>query len=68
MDREVIKDMLTEGAKAAPPVVVATASIANDWTMNHTVYALTIVYLLLQIGWLVWRWYRAAKGQEVKAD
>lgn len=68
MAREVIKDMLTEGAKAAPPVVVTTASIANDWTMNHTVYALTIVYLLLQIGWLVWRWYRAANGQEVKAE
>ena len=68
MAREVIKDMLTEGAKAAPPVVVTTASIANDWTMNHTVYALTIVYLLMQIGWLAWRWRRAAQGVEVKAE
>ena len=41
---------------------------ANGWTINHTVAALTIVYLLLQIGWLVWRWYRAANGQEVKAE
>ena len=68
MAREVIKDMLAEGAKAAPPVVVTTASIASDWTMNHTVYALTIVYLLLQIGWLVWRWYRAVQGREVRGD
>lgn len=68
MSKEIIKDVVTEGAKATPPLVVVGKSIAEGWTINHTVAALTIVYLLLQIGWLVWRWYRAANGQEVKAE
>ena len=68
MAREVIKDALTEGAKATPPLVVLGKSIAEGWTINNTVGALTVIYLLLQIGWLVWRWYRAANGQEVKGE
>lgn len=68
MTNEIIKDMAAEGAKATPPVAVVTTAIAQDWTINHSVAALTIVYLLLQIGWLVWRWHRAAQGQEVRAE
>ncbi|MBU1350627.1 MAG: hypothetical protein KJ856_22510 [Gammaproteobacteria bacterium] len=72
MSKEMIKDIAMEGAKASPPVAVVGTSIAKGWaegwTINHTVAALTIVYLLLQIGWLVWRWHKAAKGQEVKAE
>lgn len=68
MSQEMVKDIAAEGAKAAPPVAVVTTSMANDWTMNHTVMALTIAYLLLQIAWLLWRWHRAAYGQEVKAE
>ena len=68
MAREVIKDALTEGAKATPPLVVLGKSIAEGWTITHTVAALTIVYLLMQIGWLAWRWRRAAQGVEVKAE
>ena len=68
MAREVIKDALTEGAKATPPLVVLGKSIAEGWTINNTVGALTVIYLLLQIGWLVWRWRRAAQGVEVKAE
>lgn len=68
MSKEIIKDVVIEGAKATPPLAVVAHQAANGWTINHTVAALTIVYLLLQIGWLVWRWYRAANGQEVKAE
>lgn len=68
MSKEVIKDLAIEGAKATPPIAVVGTSIAQGWTINHAVAALTIVYLLLQIGWLLWRWHRAAQGQEVKAD
>ena len=68
MAREVIKDTLIEGVKATTPLVVLGKSIAEGWTINHTVAALTIVYLLMQIGWLAWRWRRAAQGVEVKAE
>ena len=49
-------------------IKVLGKSIAEGWTINHTVAALTIVYLLMQIGWLAWRWRRAAQGVEVKAE
>ena len=68
MAREVIKDALTEGAKATPPLVVLGKSIAEGWTINNTVGALTVIYLLLQIGWLVWRWHKAASGHDVKGE
>ena len=68
MSKEVIKDLAIEGAKATPPIAVVGTSIAQGWTINHAVAALTIVYLLLQIGWQLWRWRRAAQGKEVKAD
>ena len=68
MAREVIKDALTEGATATPPLVVLGKSTAEGWTINNTVGALTVIYLLLQIGWLVWRWHKAASGQPVKGE
>lgn len=68
MAREVIKDALVEGAKATPPVAVVGTSIAQGLTINTVVGTLTIVYLLMQIGWLAWRWRRAAQGQEVKGE
>lgn len=68
MSKEIIKDVVTEGAKATPPVAVVTTSIAQGWTINNAVGALTVIYLLLQIGWLVWRWHKAASGQPVKGE
>ncbi|MDT0137292.1 hypothetical protein [Acidovorax sp. PRC11] len=62
MSKEMLKDIAGEAAKVSPPIAVVGTSIAKDWTINHTVAALTIVYLLLQIAWLVWRWRRAARG------
>ncbi len=68
MSKEIIKDVVIEGAKATPPVAVVTTSIAQGWTINNTVGALTAIYLLLQIGWLVWRWHKAASGHHVKGE
>lgn len=62
--KDMVKDVAVEGAKASPPVAVVTASIADFWTINHTVAALTMVYLLLQIAWLLWRWHRAAQHRD----
>ncbi len=62
MSEKMLKDIAGEAVKASPPIAVVGTSIAADWTINHTVAALTIVYLLLQIAWLIWRWLRAARG------
>lgn len=57
MDREtIVRTALVEGAKAAPPVTVVANSVANGWTMTHTATALTIIYVLLQAAYLLWRW------------
>lgn len=69
MTKDVFKDMALEGAKASPPVAVVTASLTSDWTLNQALTALTILYVVLQIAWLIWRWYQAAtKGQQIKAE
>ena len=68
MANEKIIDVAVETAKLSPPAVVVGTSIAQGWTINNVVGTLTILYLLLQIGWLLWRWRRAAQGKEVKAD
>lgn len=67
MSKEMMKEIASEAAKASPPVALVGTSIAQGWTINHAVAALTIVYLALQIGWLLWRWYREATGQEVRS-
>lgn len=68
MAKEKVVDVMVEAAKVSPPAFIVGKSIAEGWTINHTVAALTIVYLLLQIGWLLWRWRRAALGLEVKGE
>ena len=68
MTKELIKDIAVEGAKASPPVAILTASATQGWTLNHAPTAITILYVLLQIGWLVWRWRKAAQGAPIGAD
>lgn len=68
MSKDLMKDIAAESAKASPPVAVVTASATQGWTINNTLTAITIAYVLLQIGWLVWRWHKAANGTEVKGD
>lgn len=74
MDREtIVRTAVVESAKAAPPVTVVATSAANGWTMTHTATALTILYVLLQVIYLLWRWSneredrRARQAQELAA-
>lgn len=43
--------------KSAPPVGVASA-VAAGVSLDDVVLVLTIVYLVGQIGYLLWRWIR----------
>lgn len=60
-DHQTLKDIVVETAKASPPVAVVTAGLASGWTLNNALTALTILYVVLQIAWLLWRWHRAAR-------
>jgi hypothetical protein len=50
-------DIATEAAKASPPVAVAGATIAGV-SVNDLVLWVTLIYLVLQIGFLLYRWGR----------
>lgn len=57
MDKEnIVRTAAMEAGKAAPPVAVVVDAAANSWTMTSTAAALTILYLVLQIGYLAWKW------------
>jgi hypothetical protein len=56
--------VLHEGAKSAPPVVVAGTAWLFGLTLNDWVAVGTLVYLALQGGFLVWRWYWEYKKKE----
>lgn len=46
-----------EVVKAAPPVAVATAHKVAGWTLNDALLIATIAYVILQAGYLMWKWY-----------
>jgi hypothetical protein len=49
-----------EAVKAAPPIAVLGVT-AQGMTLQEWVYVATLVYICLQAGWLLWRWYKAAR-------
>lgn len=62
MDKhEILRLAAIEAAKGAPPTTVAIASKVENWTMANTLTALTILYIALQIAWLIWQWRQASK-------
>ncbi|ABM38593.1 hypothetical protein [Polaromonas naphthalenivorans] len=68
-DHQTLRDVLVETAKASPPVAVVTAGLASGWTLNNALTALTILYVVLQIAWLLWRWHRAVRlGLDPEGD
>ena len=50
-------DIVTEVTIAAPPVTVAGATIAG-MQVNDMILWATLLYLVLQIGFLLYRWGR----------
>jgi len=55
-------DIAAEVAKAAPPVTVAGATLAGV-TVNDLILWATLVYLVLQIAFLLYRWGRLHFGK-----
>ena len=50
------------GAKAAPAIGVAAAS-ATGWGVEQWMYAATLVYVVAQLGYLLWKWRREWRGR-----
>lgn len=58
-------DIAAESAKAAPPVTVAGATLAGV-TVHDLILWATLIYLVLQIGFLLYRWGRMHFGKKVE--
>lgn len=57
MRDEIISTAASAAAKVTPPVAVAGA-VAGGVNLDRLVVILTVVYLVGQITYLVWRWVR----------
>ena len=64
MSPEQKSDLITEAAKATPPVVITTAVTVGGLTLNEWVAVATLLYIVLQSGWLVWKWFHAIKDKK----
>ena len=63
MDRESIaKAIALEAAKASPPIAV-TAQQPGGFFSWSPITALTCLYLVLQIAYLIWKWRNDRLGQ-----
>ena len=51
-------EIASEAMKAAPPVTVTATALAAGWNLNNIIGAATLVYIVLQAGYLVWKWHR----------
>jgi hypothetical protein len=68
MSPEQKSDLITEAAKATPPVVITTAVTVGGLTLNEWVAVATLLYIVLQSGWLVWKWFHAIKDKKNEAQ
>jgi hypothetical protein len=50
------KEIAEEAVKASPPLVVTVGSWLAGLTINEFVGLTTIFYILLQAGYLIWKW------------
>jgi hypothetical protein len=53
-------EVVAEALKGAPAVGATTALVAG-FNLNTILVALTIIYVLVQIGYLAHRWYRMCR-------
>ena len=61
LDMQQKADLAAEAAKAAPPITVAGATVAGV-QVNELILWATLLYLVLQIGFLLYRWQRLHFG------
>lgn len=61
MKGDVTNAAAAAAGKSAPPLAVVTASWLGAIDMTFLVGAATFVYVVVQLGYLVWKWRREAR-------
>lgn len=60
-------DLTSEAMKAAPPVTVAGATVAGI-QVNDLILWATLVYVVLQIAFLLYRWHKMHTSEKGESD
>lgn len=60
--------IVSEGAKATPPLVVLMLDKVTGANLNNMLLVVTIGYVCLQAAYLVWKWRRQAKRKHIEYD
>lgn len=64
MTHEQKLDVAQEAVKSAPPVAVTAISGLLGFSLHDWVLVATLVYVVFQIAWLVYKWQRARKKDD----
>lgn len=59
MTKQHTVDVISEAAKAAPPVTVTLAALSGH--LNVFIAIATLIYVALQAGYLIWKWRKEFK-------
>lgn len=51
-------DVTQEGLKSAPAVTVTAWAFINGMTLEKWLALTTLVYVVIQAAYLIWKWYR----------
>lgn len=64
MEKHVKQELLGSAAsaalKGAPPVAVTTGALTGAFTLTDGVAIATLVYIVVQTAYLLWKWKREA--------
>jgi len=58
-------DIISEAAKSAPPAAVTVVATASGISLNNFIGVATLFYIVLQAGYLVWKWRRDIKRERL---
>lgn len=53
--------IVQEGLKSSPPVAITAVAWMQGLTLTDVVALATLAYIVLQCGYLIWRWWREYK-------
>ncbi|KRG69243.1 hypothetical protein ABB29_12035 [Pseudoxanthomonas dokdonensis] len=63
MKDEAFNAIGTAVAKSTPPIAVVGATIGGALDMTFMVAAATLIYIVTQTGYLLWKWHKEWKSK-----
>ena len=57
-------EVMSEGAKSTLPVTVSALAWFDAVPLNNWLILVSILYVLMQASYLVWKWYKEYKASK----